>query len=177
MRILGIDPGLRLTGYACLDEDAGGSIATGEPVRLVEAGVLRLGRSGATDAKSVSARLDELDRDLRELIERTKPEAVAVEAIFTHAVHPATSIVMGHARGVMLLAVRQAGLGLIELRPAVVKKSLTGNGQARKDQMQRAVQQCFGLAEPPEPPDVADAIAIALCGLRRAATAAIQGRR
>lgn len=175
MRILGIDPGLRLTGYALLDESLGhGScLATGEPVRLLEAGVLRLGRQSGTDAKTVSARLDELDRDFRGLIERLRPEVVAVEALFSHYGHPVTGIVMGHARGVMLLAVRQAGLRLIELRPATVKKSMTGNGQARKDQMQRAVQACFGLNSPPEPPDVADAIAIALCGLRRAGAKAL----
>ena len=178
MRILGIDPGLRLTGYASLDEMAepGSCLATGEPVRLHEAGVLRLGRSGGTDAMTVSARLDELDRDFRGLLDRIRPQAVAVEALFSHYGHPATAIIMGHARGVMLLAVRQAGLTLIELRPATVKKSITGNGQARKDQMQRAVQACFGLDTLPEPPDVADAIAIALCGLRRLGAAALGSR-
>jgi crossover junction endodeoxyribonuclease RuvC len=74
---------------------------------------------------------------------------------------------MGHARGVMLLAIRRAGLQLAEFKPALVKKSMTGNGQARKDQMQRAVQSYFDLAEPPEPPDVADALAIAICAARR----------
>jgi crossover junction endodeoxyribonuclease RuvC len=84
-----------------------------------------------------------------------------------HYKHPATAIVMGHGRGVLLLAVRAAGLDLIELKPAEVKKSMTGNGQASKVQMQEAVQQAFGLAEPPSPPDVADALAIARCAQRR----------
>jgi crossover junction endodeoxyribonuclease RuvC len=116
---------------------------------------------------SVSSRLVELDRDLRDLLERVKPEVVAVESLFSHYKHPATAIVMGHARGVMLLAIRRAGLQLAEFKPALVKKSMTGNGQARKDQMQRAVQSYFDLAEPPEPPDVADALAIAICAARR----------
>ena len=162
VRVLGIDPGLRLTGYACLEgrEDV--------PL-IVEAGVLRLaqGRSGGSSGTSVSERLEELDTDFRELLARLKPHAVAVEAVFSHYKHPATAIVMGHARGVLLLAIRAAGLSLVELKPNAVKKSLTGHGHAGKSQMQRAVQSVFGLSEPPEPPDVADAIAIALCASRR----------
>jgi len=162
VRILGIDPGLRLTGYACLD-------GRGDVPRLVEAGVLRLakGRSGGASAASVSERLEELDTDFRELLTRLNPHAVGVESVFAHYKHPATAIVMGHARGVLLLAIRAAGLTLVELKPNAVKKSLTGHGHAGKGQMQRAVQAVFGLAEPPEPPDVADAVAIALCASRR----------
>ena len=170
VRTLGIDPGLRLTGYACL-EHAGADQPT-----LVEAGVFRLTqRSHADDdeagpkgAASVSARLVELDRDFREALDRLKPDTVAVESLFAHYKHPATAIVMGHARGVLLLAIRQAGCRLVELKPNEVKKSLTGHGHASKAQMQAAVQAEFNLGEPPEPPDVADAIAIALCAARRA---------
>lgn len=153
MRVLGIDPGLRLTGYGCID--GSGSV--------VEAGVFRLGK---TD-RELSARLVELDRDIRDALERLRPDVVAVEALFAHYKHPATAIVMGHGRGVLLLAVRSAGLELVELKPAEVKKSMTGNGQASKSQMQEAVQRAFGLAEPPSPPDVADALAIARCAQRR----------
>lgn len=174
MRILGIDPGLRLTGYACID-------GLGDRPALLEAGVLRLtlrGRAAADSkppqsgrvpisARSVSDRLAELDADFRELLARLRPEAVAIESLFAHYKHPATAIVMGHARGILLLAVRQANLRLIEYKPNEIKKSLTGHGHAAKDQMQRAVQAHFGLAEPPNPPDVADAIAIALCAARR----------
>lgn len=168
MRVLGIDPGLRLTGYACLD-------GLGERPEIVEAGVFRLGRRSADDcdgqgaiaAATVSSRLAELDADFRDLLERLRPQAVAVEAIFAHYKHPATAIVMGHARGVLLLAIRNAGLRLLEFKPNAVKKSLTGNGHAGKPQMQRAIQAHFGLAEPPSPPDVADALAIALCACRR----------
>ena len=164
MRVLGIDPGLRLTGYACL-ETGGAVLPGGDRCRIVEAGVFRLG--GGSERASISERLEELDRDIRELIERTRPGLVAVEAIFAHYKHPATAIIMGHARGVILLAVRRAGLPLMEFKPAMVKKGMTGHGGAAKDRMQRAVQAVFGLAEAPSPPDVADAIAIALCALRR----------
>jgi crossover junction endodeoxyribonuclease RuvC len=115
----------------------------------------------------VSSRLAELDVDLREIIERLKPEAVAVEKLYAHYNHPTTAIVMGHARGVVLLNIERAGLKLIELGATEVKKSLTGNGHASKEQMQRGVQAQLGLSAPPRPADVADAIAIGLCGLRR----------
>lgn len=172
MRVLGIDPGLRLTGYACLE-----TTRAGEVPRIIEAGVFRLIRSArgtstisrvSRSAPSVSARLLELDRDLNELILRVKPDHVAVESLFAHYKHPATAIIMGHARGVILLAIRRAGIPLLEFKPNLVKKSLTGHGHADKGQMQRSVQTLFNLAEPPSPPDVADAIAIALCACRRA---------
>ncbi|MFN0010652.1 MAG: crossover junction endodeoxyribonuclease RuvC [Phycisphaerales bacterium] len=158
MRVLGIDPGLRLTGYGCVDV---ATRAAGR-AKIVEAGVFRLNAKA-----SVSTRLAELDDDFRALLERVKPEVVAVEMLFAHYKHPTTAIVMGHARGVLLLAVQRAGLRLIELRPTMVKKSLTGHGHAKKGQMQRAIQVEFALAAPPEPPDVADALAIALCASRR----------
>ncbi len=157
MRILGIDPGLRLTGYGCVDLPARGGRAA-----VVEAGVFRLSAKA-----SVSARLAELDEDFRALLERVKPAVVAVEMLFAHYKHPTTAIVMGHARGVLLLAVQRAGLRLIEIRPTMVKKSLTGHGHAKKGQMQRAIQVEFGLSALPEPPDVADALAIALCAGER----------
>lgn len=123
-------------------------------------------------AASVSARLAELDADFRAALERLVPEVVAVESLFAHYKHPSTAIVMGHARGVLLLAIRRAGCRLVELKPNEVKKSVTGHGHASKEQMQLAVQGVFGLAEPPSPPDVADAIAIALCASRRCAVPA-----
>lgn len=153
MRVLGIDPGLRLTGYACLDD----------ATSIVEAGVFRLARADG----DLSARLEELDRDFRAALERLRPEVVAIEALFAHYKHPATAIVMGHGRGVLLLAVKTAGLELVEFKPAEVKKAMTGSGAATKVQMQEAVQHAFGLAEPPSPPDVADAIAIARCAHNR----------
>lgn len=116
---------------------------------------------------SVADRLVELYADVQGLIARLKPDLVAVEALFTHYDRPASVIVMGHARGVILLAVRQASLTLVELRPAEVKKSICGHGQAKKGQIQKAVATELGLDALPKPADVADALAIALCAMRR----------
>jgi crossover junction endodeoxyribonuclease RuvC len=163
MRIIGIDPGLLVTGFGCLEcSDRARQDAV---PRLVEAGVFRLGRGGGE--VSVASRLAELDADIRGLLARLQPDAVAVESLFAHYKHPATAIVMGHARGVILLAVERAGLQLVEYKPNLVKKSLTGHGHAGKEQVQRSVQELFHLPELPSPPDMADAIAIALCALWR----------
>jgi len=164
MRVLGIDPGLRITGYGCV-ETRGGDAA------LVEAGVIRLKAERGGARVPVADRLVELHADVREALERLRPDAVAVEAVFAHYKHPATAIAMGHARGVILLAARQAQVPLVELKPNTIKKFMTGHGHAGKAQMQAAVQARLGLADRPEPPDVADAIAIALCAAWRASLA------
>lgn len=160
MRVLGIDPGLRVTGYGVV----AGSAARPE---LVEGGAIRLGGSNPS-ATPIAARLVELERDLVDLIKSVAPDVVAVEEVFSHAEFPATAIKMGHARGVVLLCAQRAGLELVELAPKTIKQSMTGSGRASKDQMQRSVQTLFGLAEPPTPNDVADAIAIAVAALSRA---------
>ena len=154
IRILGIDPGTRLTGYGVIDFDPR------DPTRpkLVDGGVIRL------DEKTpLGDRLVELDKELASLLEETRPTAVAVEELYAHYAHPRTAIVMGHARGVMLLAARRKGLPTFEYAVNRVKQSLTGRGHAGKETMQRAVQALWRLPELPEPPDVADALAVALC--------------
>ena len=162
MRVLGIDPGLRLTGYGCVEPARSKAALTPSGASIIEAGVFKL------DAKSsVSDRLVELEQDLVALLERVKPDLAAVEQLYAHYSHPATAIVMGHARGVILLAIRRANVPLVELRPNEVKKAATGYGHAAKDQMQKAMQFQFGLKELPKPPDVADALAIALTAMRR----------
>ncbi len=159
MRILGIDPGTRVTGYGCVDVTPGQL----EP-RLVEAGVLKL------DAKApMPKRLAQLHADLSALIEELKPAGLAVEKLYAHYKHPRTAILMAHARGVILLAAATAGLELEHLPSTEVKKSITGHGHASKQQVQLAVQTQYGLDEPPTPVDVSDAIAIATCHARRLA--------
>ncbi len=161
-RVLGIDPGLRLTGYGLVDLHPGQR----EPA-LVEAGVFRL------DARQpMEQRLVQLRDDLRDLISEHRPQRVAVEKLYAHYAHPRTAILMGHARGVILLCAAEKSLPVEHLPSTEVKKSLTGNGHANKRQMQLAVQSQCNLPEPPEPADVADAIAIALCHARRLATRA-----
>jgi crossover junction endodeoxyribonuclease RuvC len=160
LRILGIDPGLSLTGYGCVDLDDGAV----EP-RLVEAGVLRLKARAPLEY-----RLWQLHDDLSSLLAELKPEVMVVEKLFSHYRHVRTGILMGHARGVVLLAGQSRGIKIDELAVTEIKRAITGNGHAGKQQVQRAVMVQCGLREAPSPPDVADAIAIALCAARRIAT-------
>jgi crossover junction endodeoxyribonuclease RuvC len=156
-RVLGIDPGLNITGYAAVD------VGPGEPA-IVEAGTLR------TNAKAgMAERITQIHADLTEILSELKPDLVAIEKLYAHYKHPRTGILMAHARGVVLLAARQAGVAVRDLAATAVKKNLTGNGHASKQQVQRAIQSLCGLAELPQPPDVADALAIALCATRKLA--------
>ena len=159
MRILGIDPGLRLTGYGLVELRPGAI----EPV-LCEAGVLRLPAK-----RPMEARLIELYDAVAGLLAEHKPGCVVIEKLYSHYAHPRTAILMAHARGVILLAAGQAGCETVDLPANDVKKAISGYGHASKEQMQRAVQAQYGLDEPPSPPDVADAIAIATCHARRIA--------
>jgi crossover junction endodeoxyribonuclease RuvC len=147
--ILGIDPGLDRTGYAVLETN---------PIRIVEAGVIR-----SDTAAALPARLVEIEAGLVDIIREHTLDLVAVETLYAHYKHPRTAILMGHARGVILLAAARAGIDVMSIPATRIKKSLTGNGHASKVQMQKAVAQALRLAEPPEPADVADALAIALC--------------
>jgi crossover junction endodeoxyribonuclease RuvC len=157
VRVLGIDPGLSITGYGCVELRAGAD----DPV-LIEGGVLRL-----KSRESMAYRLAQLHGDLIEVLDDLKPDVMVVEQLFSHYRHVRTAILMGHARGVVLLAGESRGVALDELTPTEVKKAITGIGHATKVQVQIAVMGQCGLAEPPSPPDVADAIAIALCAARR----------
>src|SRR5436190_4407542 len=151
MRILGIDPGLQLTGYGVID------LANPRP-RLIDGGVIRLNAKG-----SIPDRLVELETELESLIVEHKPDVCAVEQLYSHYKHPRTAILMGHARGVILLVARRHGIRVEEFAANRIKQSLTGHGHASKQQMQRAIQSMWNLKAAPEPPDVADALAIALC--------------
>jgi crossover junction endodeoxyribonuclease RuvC len=165
-RVIGIDPGLNVTGYGVVEFRPQG-------VRLLEAGVIRLPRSNASN---LPIRLESLFSELREVIDEFRPQAMCLEDVYSHTEYPRTSILMGHARGVICLAARLARLPVISLSAKRIKQSVTGNGNASKQQVQRAVQQTFSLGRVPHPPDVADALAAALCfvnSLRRSAN----GRR
>lgn len=150
-RILGIDPGLNITGYAVIE-------SSGKTVRLCEAGVVR-GRSGG----SLTQRIADIHKGVAEVIAELQPAAVAVEELYSHYDRPRTAILMGHARGVICLAAAQADVPVINYAATQVKKILTGSGRASKAQVQRAIQLELGLSETPDPPDVADALAIAVC--------------
>jgi crossover junction endodeoxyribonuclease RuvC len=148
--ILGIDPGLNTTGYGVIGVSTGG-------VRLLEAGVVR------SRAKETSLKVKEIYDGVREVIEMFSPEVVAMEKLYTHYDRPTTAILMGHARGCICLAAAQSGIEVVSYEATKVKKLLTGSGRATKDQVQRAIKLELNLPQYPEPPDVADAIALALC--------------
>ena len=151
MKILGIDPGLQLTGYGVIE------FHPTKP-KLIDAGVIRL-----NPKQSIAERLVELERELDEILAEHKPAMVAVEQLYSHYAHPRTAILMGHARGVILLAAQRSGAAIHEFAVNRIKQSLTGHGHASKPAMQQAIMATWNLPKPPEPPDVADALAIALC--------------
>lgn len=150
-RVLGIDPGLHITGYGLLEG------AQPRP-RLCEAGVVR-----GPDKGPLAWRLGEIYKGVVEVIEATRPTVMALEELYSHYQRPRTAILMGHARGVICLAATLAGIPVCSYTATQVKRILTGAGRAPKGQMQRAIQFELGLAQPPDPPDVADALALALC--------------
>ena len=156
-RVLGIDPGLQNTGYGAVALPRGAF----EPT-LIEAGVIRLNRH-----ESLESRLGQLYTSLKQVIDELEPTSMAVENLYAHYRHPRTAILMAHARGVILLVAQQCSLSIEHLPSTVVKRAVTGYGHASKQQIQHAVAQQMGLARPPSPPDVADAIAIAITHARR----------
>ena len=151
IRVLGIDPGLNITGYGVI------SICDKE-ISVVEAGVIR---SKRTD--SFPNRLNSIHQGITDVIESLRPDCVGLEDLYSHYERPQTAIIMGHARGVISLAVGQNELPLHGYAATQIKKVLTGNGRAPKVQVQHAVARQLNLREIPEPADVADALAIALC--------------
>jgi crossover junction endodeoxyribonuclease RuvC len=154
LRILGIDPGLQITGYAVVEMAARGP-------HVCEAGVIRtsVGRAAA----DMAPRLCTLYDGLVEVLDQFGPRVVAVEQLYAHYEHPRTAILMGHARGVIFLAAGQRKLPVVSYNATSIKKTITGNGRATKDQVQRTIQRELNLVAVPEPPDVADALAAALC--------------
>jgi crossover junction endodeoxyribonuclease RuvC len=157
VRILGIDPGLRFTGYGCIDSTAGGQSNT-----VVEAGVIRIPQK-----RPLPERLAYLHRELISLMQEVSPDLVMIEQVFVHRDRAQTAMQMGHARGVMLLAAEQQHIEIDDLSPAEIKRAVTGNGRASKEQVQHAVATLLNLSGPPDQADAADALAIALAAAAR----------
>lgn len=149
-RVLGIDPGTAVTGYGVV-EPSSARIA-----RLVECGVIR------TNPKQVLwQRLAVLFDAVVELIRKHEPTVLALESVF-YAKNVRTTVALGHARGVVLLAGARAGIEIAEFAPATVKKTVVGTGGARKEQVGYMVQQLLRLKDPPTPADAADGVAVGL---------------
>lgn len=151
MRILGIDPGLGITGYGLIESN-------GKNFRLIEAGVIR-----SRQSESIDNRLSQIYKKILRLVKDTKPEVLVLEELYSHYKHPRTSILMAHARGVISLACSQCGIPLISYPSTRIKKAIVGRGHASKQQIQRTVMSLLGLRRIPEPVDVTDAIALAMC--------------
>jgi len=154
MRILGIDPGLRQTGYGLIE-------TTGRRMALLDAGIIR------TDARQgLPARLQELYAGIVEVLTDGRPSVVALEDLFSHPAFPRTAITMGHVCGVICLAAAQSGVPVDSIPPAAMKRAMVASGRARKSQIQRMVGVLLGLAAEPGP-HVSDALALALVALSR----------
>ena len=150
MRIFGIDPGSIRTGYGCVDSD-------GSRHRLVSCGAL-----SAPPRATFPERLHAMHDGLRRLLRATAPDCVVVENLF-HARNVRSALVLGHARGVAILAATQARVPVVEYTPAEIKLAIVGYGRAEKPQLQHMVKLLLGLDTPPSPHDAADALAVALC--------------
>ena len=150
MRILGIDPGYGITGFGLVD-------AQRSQYRL-----LRCGTITTPPNTDFSWRLEVIYNDMVELLRVTKPDVVAIEELF-FGQNVTTGIGVAQSRGVILLAIRQAGLPIFSYKPAQVKQSVVGYGNASKHQVMDMTKRLLGLAEMPKPDDAADAIALALC--------------
>lgn len=149
-RILGVDPGLRVTGYGVID------IVSGRP-RLIEAGVVTPNVRG-----TLEERLRELHDGITAVVKATQPHVMVIEELYTTYKNPLTAIMMGHARGVLCLAGAQHSVPVHKLGHSLVKRALIGSGAARKDQVNQMVTQLLGLKRRPEPNDVSDALALAI---------------
>jgi len=154
MRILGVDPGLQVTGYAVLEAAPRGPL-------ICEAGVIRTAEGRATP--DMANRVLILYNGIVEVVNQFHPQVMAVEQLYAHYEHPRTAILMAHARGAIFLAAAQHGVPVVSYNATSIKKTVTGHGRASKEQIQRTVQRELNLAQIPEPPDVADALAAALC--------------
>lgn len=151
MTVLGLDPGTAATGYGVVQRVAGPRQAV-----LIECGVIR-----TRPRDPLPERLRQIYEGVVELIERHRPDALAVEDVF-YARNVRTTIVLGHARGVVLLAGARAGIDVHEFPPAVIKKAVVGTGAATKAQVQFMLTRLLRLRSAPSPSDAADGVAAAL---------------
>ena len=148
MRILGVDPGLGTTGYGLIE---------GDTFKVIEAGVIRT-RSGIP----VQERIGKIFDGLSDIIEEYRPGVLVLEKIYSHYKHPATAILMAHARAMACLVCGKFDIKLINYPSTRIKKVITGNGHASKSQVQRMVRDILKLKKAPEPVDVSDALAMAV---------------
>ena len=165
MRILGIDPGLNVTGYGAI-------VADGRRLQLITAGDIRPPRR-----QPLAGRLDYLHQALDALLAQQHPDTVVLEMVFTHQDYVSTAALMAHARGVACLAVQQYGIPLMEYPTARVKQALTGHGAATKQQVARMVAQWLGGGDASWSFDATDALALAIAHAHMQGQHALAGVR
>ena len=155
MRVLGIDPGIATIGFGVVDAEKNRQ-------QLVKCGVI------TTPAHtSLSSRLEQIFRDMADLLDLFKPDAVSIEELFFNT-NITTGIAVAHGRGVILLACQMAGVQIFEYTPLQVKQAVVGYGRAEKKQVMDMVKRICNLPAPPKPDDAADAVALAICHARSA---------
>ena len=168
MRVFGIDCGTEITGYGVVESDD----ESRNPRLICRAfGAIRLAKQ-----KTMPMRLKQVFDELNAALEEWRPDVVAVEEGF-YSVNAKSALKLGQVRGVAMLTIAQMGLPLAEYAPLKIKSSVVGYGLAGKEQVQFMVARLLGLAEPPQPPDAADALAIAICHIHTAQTLALQETR
>jgi len=149
-RIIGVDPGLNTTGFGIIDEKKG-------QISLIAYGIIK-----PPNKESLPNRLEYLNSHMKELLKKFDPITMAIEDTF-HSINVKSALLLGQARGALLLAAASVGIPSASYAPRKVKQSITGNGAADKKQLQYMVQQILKMDKPPSPLDVSDALAIALC--------------
>lgn len=150
MRILGIDPGLVITGYGIIDENKGS-------FKLIEAGIIR-----TSSKQELSQRLNRIYTSLNRLIDETKPDVLVLEKLYTHYRHPTTAALLGHARGIICLASSQKNIAFFEYPSTRINKAILGRGNASKHQIQHMVCNLLDLKALPNKFDITDALALAI---------------
>ena len=161
MKVLGVDPGTAATGYGVVAREGGGAAS------LVECGVIRTSAD-----RELPVRLREIHEGLGEVLERHAPDVVAVESVF-YGKNVRTTVLLGHARGAILLAAAMRELEVADYSPAEIKNAIVGTGRATKEQVQFMVKKLLRLKEVPSPADAADGVAVALCHLNTGRLAAL----
>lgn len=151
MIVLGVDPGTAVTGYGVVVREGGGAVS------LRECGVIR-----TPSRAPLPERLRDIYEGICEVMSRHQPEVVAVEGVF-YGKNARTAVVLGHARGAILLAAALQQVEVAEYPPAEIKSAVVGNGRATKDQVGFMVARLLALRQPPRPSDAADGVAVALC--------------
>jgi len=151
MRILGIDPGLNVTGYGVIE------VNSDCHPHLLGVGIIK-----NSPNFSLSQKVNEIYKEIKKVIEEFKPEIIVLEELYSHYRHPRTAILMGHARGVIGLVAEEKKIPLVGYSSTRIKKALLGRGDATKEQVQKMVQYFLGLEKVPQPKDISDALALAL---------------